>query len=950
MDYLSQAASWFHHAPTSDGGHVDTQVDAGAGSLHPQSHGNDLLGGLVGGFAGPMDWRGIGGGVHGSAVKTHQDGGYTGGHAGLGVGAGVSNWSGTEEDGTRKVGASTAFGGVAPVGVVAGNPDVQARASTNVYSGVGSSAYTFDKGDEHGAGISSTVVPLGLGHTNAGVDTRYGNVNADVNNAYAGRVKVDSTFSEENGVYRGASKAGVTVGVEGVDVSANTVLGNGNVKAGSVDYGVNMSAKGSYDQNTGAGSLQGTYADGLQSSNLAVSTSSADGKDRSQASVGSVAYGNSGQATLVYDPVAGRFGTPKDKDGGYVDTAQADLAGLKIDNLKASREIDGIGKVNVSAGEISNTTQIRDGVFDVSKDHARVGGSVDGMGIRAKNLAGDFDVGEGSAFHTTGGATLENIGTTNSVTKAFLDVDTSDRDNIKRQGGFEALSFGGVSANNFKSHIDGPGGSKLTANMDKFNEGLELGKTNVTQDNNGIAATMDKAEYNTTSIQGVRIGASDGQGGGSSLGIGELGINHASGDNLQAGLTRDRGLYASGDNLDYSTVSLKGHGYIEDGQCKYMPAVSAKQNLGTLGSTDLELGEGSFDSFHAKHAGANIDLNGIHANVDEAKYRYLEGKDMKVGGTALDGFFKSEIGAKQASFGGVDIGKATYEADARTGNIDVAADNVGAHGLRVDGLSGSESIGDLGMTAGADKLNVLDLNIGHMQSHTEKFGTKGTSSIDGANLDLLDVKNAHGGLSWDGQELAGVRGDYKASGGVDHASGNYDLLDGTANGTFTNAHYGQAMKNAHVNVLGTDFALPDAGFDLKANGGGTIDAKQGAMNGNVSLAGSTMNLGGTTLTAPEWAQANAGVNLQNGTANAQLGGDKGVGFSVAGGNVNVNAFGTNVNVNQAVSDGAAVVGNGFSTVGHGIADGVSTVGTGISNAWNSLPKLELPKIELPHIW
>lgn len=172
-------------------------------------------------------------------------------------------------------------------------------------------------------------------------------------------------------------------------------------------------------------------------------------------------------------------------------------------------------------------------------------------------------------------------------------------------------------------------------------------------------------------------------------------------------------------------------------------------------------------------------------------------------------------------------------------------------------------------------------------------------------------------------EVTGMNGDVRTDAGVASASGQYDLRAGTASGEFSDARAGVQLDNANLNILGGNVPLPDMGAEVRASGGGSVDLARGAAQGNIGLGGSSVNIGGSRLVLPESVQASGGVDLSRGAANAQLGGANGIGgrMNISEGQLEVNAFGHNVDV------------------AGGVRRGVNAIGDAASNAWDRMPRL-----------
>ena len=236
MSYFRDAWSWAGGAKDRDGAKVEGGASAGASAQKGTSTANDLLGGMVGGFSSPMEWKGAGFGGAANGKVTDRDGTYVGGMVGGGAGGGFSSWRGVE-DGFKTQGGSLAGGAVAPVGVNAGNRDIHGSASTNVYTGVGGSAYSYGKGSDHGYGAKANYVPIGAMDTNVGVTTDYGSAKVHADDMYLGKVSSSSKFGEKDGTYYGDVSASQKIGASGVNGQVDTALGTYKNGAGSVTYG-----------------------------------------------------------------------------------------------------------------------------------------------------------------------------------------------------------------------------------------------------------------------------------------------------------------------------------------------------------------------------------------------------------------------------------------------------------------------------------------------------------------------------------------------------------------------------------------------------------------------------------------------------------------------------------------------------------------------------------------
>lgn len=245
---------------------------------------------------------------------------------------------------------------------------------------------------------------------------------------------------------------------------------------------------------------------------------------------------------------------------------------------------------------------------------------------------------------------------------------------------------------------------------------------------------------------------------------------------------------------------------------------------------------------------------------------------------------QGSIGNGRAS-GSVDNAAFTFGADAHAG------------GNRAASISGGASVGH------AD--GAIDLNRG-----------TASGSVDNARAQLSYGTTTPGG-PWN---LLGFNDRTTMGAGVDHASGNLDLAHGRASGEFQNASL-DYHKTSGIRVFGNDLNVTYGGH-LNATGGGSVDAAQGRAQGNINLAGSSLDLGPLHLQAGDWAQAQGGVDLRQGAANLQLGGRNGVGadMNLAQGNLDLNVLGHKIDVDQGIRNGANWVGDRVSDIGNGLSN------------------------------
>ena len=922
MSYLRDAWGWVGGGTTTKGGTnvsggATGGVGAGGATVAPGSSiANDVLGGMVGGFEQPMNWKGAGFGGVANGEVCGPEGGYGGGHFGVGAGAGYSTFSGPDSKGYNMSGGSAAIGGVAPVGIYGGNDYVSGGASTNLYTGAGGSGYSYDNGKgDSGYGAKGSYVPMGMMDTNVNVDTPFGSYDAHADNMYMNKVSGDMKVGRDGDKYYADGGGSYQMGVEGLRTTTDTPLGTIGSHADKITYGPEATLGGSYNSKTGALEAHGSYQDGINAKNAGVSY---QGGPVDAAVNADVAYGNAGKGYANYDPATGTFKT------GVTD---GHTGGVRVTNADGHVKVGDAVDVNAHVGEFSNDIQFS-GYSEVDANHAKVGGSLDGGGWRLNKANVDATIGSGPNA-VKANANADSIGSTNSITDAYADLNW---DQGKLDAGFDKLSYGGYSASNVNASVDGPYGINAKAHMGYFNQGLTMEGGKATLDENGLNATLKNATYADLAIKDANYDVNLGGAYHADAKLGEFGTNRTIINNAAAGFDREKGMYASAGDADYSSVYLQG--------------VEANQAIGgDIYKSHLGIGEGYYNHFDGKNLYAGVGQDGAKVHAEDAKYRYLGGKDIDAKIDMFGGNLGVGVGAKELSVGGIDAGYLDFKSDLESTSLD--ARDIGAHGLRSKDIHADANIGAVGAGASAKEMNLMDLQIQQAKLNTSNYGTTGDASVKGANLDVANIKGGHAGLSYDGQELLGATADYRNNMGVDAANADWDLMSGKADASFKNAHMGQQLSNASLNLGGYELGIPDMGYNLNASGGAGVDLSHGAAHANLGLGGTSVNFGGYEMTVPDWVQAGAGIDLSQGALNANIGGENGVGMdlNLAEGNFDLDAFGYRLDVDQGIRD-----------VGGAIADGAGAVADGAAWVYDKLPSLpsmpsfSLPSVSLPSIW
>jgi hypothetical protein len=888
------------HGVTPNNNVLDAGAAIGSGVVSGVSSVGSMLGGLIGGFGEPVDWKGAGFGAGMSASQpngNHADGGF--GFGGVG---GANDWS-MMDGGTSRVGESAGGGVFAPMGFGGGSSGAGFAASTTPYAGAGGSAYSFDNGaGSTGVGLSGSAVPLGMMDTNFGASGGGYSANEHVDNAFLGKVSGSATAGTNGANHFGSATGSVQSGVEGVNGRLATPNGSFTGAVGSLTDGANASVDNyNYNSATGAANAAGSFNVGVNGSNLSTGYSSSDGTVQQNTSVERVSYGVQGHGSSSWDPTTGTFNAQGEGRGG----------GVAVQNANSSGSVDGVGSYNAHLGEFSNDVTVKNATATVDGQHAHAGADVDGLGLRFLDANVNGQLGSGPNA-VKGGAHADSLGTNNSLTGATVDANWGADPSLR--AGFKDLSFGDWSGTNLSANMTGPGGANANASVGSFSTNTLAAQGFASQiDRNGAAATLKHGQFSDVSVNDANLHAGIGDAT-MDAHLGGLGVNQMAVDNASAGLTLDKGLYANAASASYDTVAMQN--------------VSVDEKLGGLYQSHLGATEASFDHFSGKNISAGIDGSGAHASLDDGQYSYLAGKDLSLSQSFGGGAVGFGAGAKQASVGDVNIGSASFNTDLESSHL--AASNIGAAGVRSQDVHSNANIGALGFGGSAKTMNLADLNVGSVTANTSNFGLTGNADVNNARLDAVNIQGGHEGLSWNGKEQLGVSADVRTGAGLGDANASWDMTHGAAAASFKDASVGGQMSNASVNMFGTDYSLPDVGAKVNASGGANVDLSHGAASANLGLGGSSVNFAGYEATMPDWVKASAGVNLSEGAANLNVGGDNGIGanMNLSKGQFTLDAGGYELDVGQGVRD----VGGAISDGAGALADGAGAVGGAIGSA------------------
>ena len=133
-----------------------------------------------------------------------------------------------------------------------------------------------------------------------------------------------------------------------------------------------------------------------------------------------------------------------------------------------------------------------------------------------------------------------------------------------------------------------------------------------------------------------------------------------------------------------------------------------------------------------------------------------------------------------------------------------------------------------------------------------------------------------------------------------------DLLNGVSSVPIVGNYLGNGLNSAMNGLLPNwrDTQLPrvDMAINPNVQAQGSVDPSQLAAQGSINLSGSTIDVLGAHGTVPDWVQASGGVNLSQGAANVNVGGQGGLGadMNLSQGNLDLNVFGHKIDVDQGL--------------------------------------------------
>jgi hypothetical protein len=882
---------------------------------------------------------GMGLGYGGSMSGEH--GHYSGG-GGVGAGGGGGSWSRETRDADGNVTRSAeGYGG--GLGVNARGEQSaslfgqSAHASGEAYRGIGGNAYSFEEDGRSGYGVDANYTPLGFNNVEAGYDTALGSGDISAENMVFGRMNGSlEGYQTDDGGYglQGSFSPGRTE-IHNVEANSSTFMGDTHASLGSYgtgprwtggmeahedgsvygnlgwagggykfseghathDFGNGMEARagfetidtadswnvdGGYNAQTGNLEGSGNYSTGNTVKNAYFDTD-VPGGGSFGAELGEYSDGNN---VTVDEFSMGRDGLHTSGSGHW--------GGAQVNNVAAHGGWEGVYYNEASADEISNRSYIDGASLDVDGDGVRA--HMDEMrtgGFRAYGLEGRSDF--------MGTRTDASVG---EISNDFLlqGADFSaGPDGV--HAGFDNLDFGGIRVKDAALHSDlGPLG-EVDASVGSFTNGNSFSGGAFDIDGDGVHASLDSFGVMGMDAEDVNFSAD-----------GPLGMySEAHLGRLHTGLAGE-GAYANigPDGIDLGAESLSYDQYL-------LEDVQLAGGIEGVMESEFSLGEGHLNSGSAENLHVGLDGDGLGISADNAQYSYLGVEDAHISQELFGGAMGQSVDIGRGDYLGASAGHIEYQTNLM--NTSFAVEDLNAHGLQLEDTHIRQNVGDLNTHVGADELNILDLNVGAAEFESENFYTSGSGSIDDAQLDLIQAEGLGADIGWGDTTLLGAQTDLNASVGVDHAEADWDMFAGTGHAEFENANANLMTDNTHLEMFGMGLDVGRTGVNLNASGGADMDLSEGAASGNVNLAGTELALFGSSVELGDWAQASAGVNVSEGAADFNLGGDNGIGadMNLSEGNLDLNLFGMEIDVDEGLSDAADWVGGAASDVGGAVA-------------------------------
>jgi len=251
-----------------------------------------------------------------------------------------------------------------------------------------------------------------------------------------------------------------------------------------------------------------------------------------------------------------------------------------------------------------------------------------------------------------------------------------------------------------------------------------------------------------------------------------------------------------------------------------------------------------------------------NTRVDDARAERRNADTGANGHAAVGGLAVHELGVRDGRFSGDRDGLS-----AAASRVDYAA--VRARGVSVG--QRNDKTGN-GVSAGVDQAVLGAVSARDASASVDPRALRANASVRDASVTAYDLQGARAGVEVGGREVLGGRADLHQGHRVAAADAAIDLRRGSASASVEGYRHTRSMKNAQVNILGTQVAIPDVVLELAASGGASVDLKKGAASLEVNLAGSQIAIGDAKITLPAFVQAGVDMDLSKGNLDLNIGG------------------------------------------------------------------------------
>jgi len=863
------------------------------------------------------------------------------GPIGAGVGGGGGAWSqdGRDAEGNGRV--SQGYGGGAGLVGSARFGDDNFNAGGEVYRGVGGNAYTFEGDGEEGFGLDANYTNLGGQNLEVGSDTFLGDYQARVGDVGVGRAYggVEGGQRDDGTLFGRASVAPSRTEVRDVELTGSNALGDSSVSMGSFGTGPRHEVETYLNPETGAAGGGYQWAGGgWKAENIRAEQRFSD-QERVEATVGTIDTANSWGFNAGWDPEQSAVVA----DGNYA-------TGNTVEDVNVDVETR-YGNANASMGKYSDGNSVN-GTARIDENGLNANVSDFGYNNRSvEDVQVGFDAGpiseQASLDRYDSGLRGENI-----------DLDVGP-DGVRLAA--DRIGYNQQSIEGFRSRreIDGIGTSELNLERAAYNtasaEGYET-----TIDSNGASTRLDRATYAKVAVDNLGGNIDLGDNGRAEANIGHVGVNEATVEGLRSQIGPDGAsgsleragfqqygaqdltananffdgavqLDGSVDNVGVNQASVEGARYnidengleasLDRADYSYAGISGVDVDASVLGyDASMQLDRAAMHDASIENVNYSVDADGTaRGSFDNASYDYF-GVEGFQSSSGIEGVFGSEVRLGSGSLAGGDIGRFESESNLMEGTSSASVSDASARLLALEDVSTTQSVGQGSVTMGADRFSAVELSVGQADMETADWGTRGNASVEDLQYSLVDAEGLGGSVNWGDRQLASADIDLNAGYSLGSGEADWNLQTGDVTNSFEDARIG-GQVGGDFTIGDREFSMPTVGAQANIDGQSNSNLYDASSQGNLNFAGSSIDLGFTSIEAGE---------------DANLGWDVDLNRDIASSNIDITIGDTTYDIDQGIRDGAQAVSDGVSTAADWAGDRVSDAGSAISSGVSSL--------------